>query len=103
MKELESVLTAAASLIKPGGRLAVMSYHSLEVLPLPCSSPHLDRMSYDMPLFHIVSPDVNVAATSLCEAIHALAVYVAQAFLCRCKTCTIKLYHQLIPPSTTSA
>lgn len=30
MQELESVLHAAADLIKPGGRLAIMSYHSLE-------------------------------------------------------------------------
>ena len=30
MRELESALTAAATLIRPGGRLAVMSYHSLE-------------------------------------------------------------------------
>mmetsp|Transcript_22526 Transcript_22526/g.57413 ORF Transcript_22526/g.57413 Transcript_22526/m.57413 type:complete len:95 (+) Transcript_22526:2-286(+) len=30
MAELESVLTAASDLIRPGGRLAVMSYHSLE-------------------------------------------------------------------------
>ncbi len=30
MAELEAVLTAAARLVRPGGRLAVMSYHSLE-------------------------------------------------------------------------
>jgi len=30
MAELEAVLTAAAGLLRPGGRLAVMSYHSLE-------------------------------------------------------------------------
>ena len=30
MAELEAVLTAAAALVRPGGRLAVMSYHSLE-------------------------------------------------------------------------
>ena len=30
MEELESVLHAAAQLLKPGGRLAVLSYHSLE-------------------------------------------------------------------------
>ena len=30
MAELEAVLTAATHLIRPGGRLAVMSYHSLE-------------------------------------------------------------------------
>ena len=30
MAELEAILTAAARLIRPGGRLAVMSYHSLE-------------------------------------------------------------------------
>ena len=30
MAELESVLLAAAKLVRPGGRIAVMSYHSLE-------------------------------------------------------------------------
>lgn len=30
MAELEAVLTGAARLVRPGGRLAVMSYHSLE-------------------------------------------------------------------------
>jgi 16S rRNA (cytosine1402-N4)-methyltransferase len=30
MQELENVLHAAAEMIKPGGRLAIMSYHSLE-------------------------------------------------------------------------
>ena len=30
MGELEDVLVAAAQLVRPGGRLAVMSYHSLE-------------------------------------------------------------------------
>jgi 16S rRNA (cytosine1402-N4)-methyltransferase len=30
MAELENVLTAAARLVRPGGRIAVMSYHSLE-------------------------------------------------------------------------
>ena len=30
MDELEAILAAAASLVRPGGRLAVMSYHSLE-------------------------------------------------------------------------
>ena len=28
--ELEAILSAAASLVRPGGRLAVLSYHSLE-------------------------------------------------------------------------
>ena len=30
LSELETVLTSAARLVRPGGRLAVMSYHSLE-------------------------------------------------------------------------
>ena len=30
MSELERILNAAARLVRPGGRLAVMSYHSLE-------------------------------------------------------------------------
>jgi len=34
MAELETILTAASSLIRPGGRLAVMSYHSLEDGPV---------------------------------------------------------------------
>jgi 16S rRNA (cytosine1402-N4)-methyltransferase len=30
MDELDAILVGAARLVKPGGRIAVMSYHSLE-------------------------------------------------------------------------
>ena len=44
MNELDNILTSAARLIRPGGRLAVMSYHSLEDRKVRLSASRVEWM-----------------------------------------------------------